>query len=212
MPPRGFYLANEVGRLAGVSGYEIGQWARYGYIRASQSKRGQWPLVYSYQDIAEAMVVHQLRDRDVSYENIQSALAALRTDEDVGDWPLTHADLATVGGGEVVIRREGEHFDVTGRPWHEVIDVGDLQKIAADLRRGGWAARDVPDLQHIEVDPDRLSGRPTIRGRRLGAKDVAELALAGGEAVLTDEYELEPAEIRDAQRWWEAASSYEAAA
>jgi hypothetical protein len=46
MPPRGHYLASEVGQLAGVSGERIGQWSRYGYIRASQSD-DEYPLVYS---------------------------------------------------------------------------------------------------------------------------------------------------------------------
>src|SRR5688572_7510043 len=70
LPPVGHYLANEVGRLAGVTGDQIGQWARYGYIRSSQSD--DQPRVYSYQDVAEAMAVHQLRDNGVSYEDIRN--------------------------------------------------------------------------------------------------------------------------------------------
>ena len=34
--PHGHFLAGEAGELAGVSGTTIGQWARWGYIRASQ--------------------------------------------------------------------------------------------------------------------------------------------------------------------------------
>jgi DNA-binding transcriptional MerR regulator len=52
LPPRGHYLASEVGRLAGVSGQSIGQWARNGYLRSSQSDGP--PRVYSFQDVAEA--------------------------------------------------------------------------------------------------------------------------------------------------------------
>ena len=62
MKPLGYYLAHEVGWLAGVSGDRIGQWARRGYIRSSVSS--VVPLVYSYQDVAEAMVVHELIRRD----------------------------------------------------------------------------------------------------------------------------------------------------
>src|SRR2546430_17543574 len=54
LPPRGQYLAHEVGRLAGVSGPQVGQWARNGYIRSSQSDG--LPRIYSFQDVAEAMV------------------------------------------------------------------------------------------------------------------------------------------------------------
>ena len=76
MSPRGRYLANEVGRLAGVSGDRIGQWARRGYIRSSVSS-GR-PRVYSYQDVAEAMVVHELVQRDVALDAIKDAIAFLR--------------------------------------------------------------------------------------------------------------------------------------
>ena len=68
MPPRGHYLAWEAGQLAGASGNAIGQWARRGYIRASQSTKV--PKVYSYQDVAEAMVVHDLLERMISHREI----------------------------------------------------------------------------------------------------------------------------------------------
>jgi uncharacterized protein (DUF433 family) len=139
------------------------------------------------------------------------ALAQLRGDPNLGDWPLSHAPLATAGS--TVVKIEGDRaVDLSGRPWHDLINVDDLLRIAVDLNRGGWAARELPDLQHIEVNPDRLSGRPAIRGRRVPARSVAELALAGGTDVLTDEYGLNSSEISDATRWWEVARRYEAAA
>src|SRR5689334_7979997 len=46
----GHFLAGEVGEMAGVSGNTIGQWARWGYIRASQSAGD--PHVYSVEDVA----------------------------------------------------------------------------------------------------------------------------------------------------------------
>jgi DNA-binding transcriptional MerR regulator len=211
LPPLGHYLANEVGRLAGVSGDQIGQWARYGYIRSSQSERQ--PRIYSYQDVAEAMAVHQMRDNGVSYEDIRRALGELRVDPDLGDWPLSSADLGTAGATVVLLDEDANKaYDLTGRPWHPLLDVSDLRRIAVDLNRGGWAARELPNLSHIEVNPERLSGRPTIRGRRVAARSVAELALAGGRHVLKDEYELDDDEIRDAEQWWGVASRYEAAA
>jgi len=63
------------------------------------------------------------------------------------------------------------------------------------------------------VDPDRLSGRPTIRGRRIAAEDVAEIAAArGGTATLREDYELDEAEIADARRWWREVRRLEAVA
>ena len=49
------FFAGEAGELAGVSGTTIGQWARWGYIRASQSAGD--PHVYSVEDVAEAAIV-----------------------------------------------------------------------------------------------------------------------------------------------------------
>lgn len=90
MPPRGRYLAHEVGLLAGVPGHTIGQWARRGYIKSSVSQ--DRPRIYSYQDVAEAMVVHDLLTRAVPHREIRTAIDSLH---EYGDWPLTHAPLAT---------------------------------------------------------------------------------------------------------------------
>ncbi len=80
-----------------------------------------------------------------------------------------------------------------------------------DLQRGGWVVRDLPDLEHVEVNPDRLSGRPTIRGRRVPAEDVAEATLSCGRDEIREAYDLSDAEIDDAVRWWTRVQEYEAA-
>ena len=210
--PRGRYLANEAGRLAGVSGTTIGQWARHGLIRASQESTP--PLVYSYEDVAEALVVHELLDRGVPHATIRRAIGLLR--DDFGDWPLATADLATAPARRprtVVVRGPAGHYDVSGRPWQQVIEAEQLVRVANDLHRGGWAVRGLPGLRHIEVSPERLSGRPTIRGRRVGAAAVAiRAALPGGVAELKAGHELRDEQIEDARRWWEAVLRFEAAA
>src|SRR5919204_7039654 len=91
MPPRGRYLANEVGALAGVSGDRIRQWARRRYIRASWSKSGDSPLVYSFQDVAEAMLVHELEEQWVPLELIRRTVQGLR--DRYGNWPLQSVKL-----------------------------------------------------------------------------------------------------------------------
>src|SRR2546426_724209 len=103
LPPRGHYLANEVGALAGVSGDRVGQWARRSYSRASQSKPGDPPpLVYSFQDVAEAMLVHELEDQGVPLAAIRWTIEGLR--QEFGDWPLQSAPLEI----DQAARDEGE--------------------------------------------------------------------------------------------------------
>lgn len=205
MPPRGHYLAHEVGLLAGVTGLTIGQWARRGYIRSSQSE-GR-PRVYSFQDVAEAMVVHEALLREVPHAKIKLAIATLR--EEHGDWPLTHANIGTYYGA-IVERKGALGYDVSAYAWQQVIDPDNLSVIANQLNRGGWAVREIPDLEYIEVNPDRLSGRPVIRDRRIAARDVAEEAeTPEGIEDLKEGFELTDAEIVDATRWWKVASEYE---
>jgi uncharacterized protein (DUF433 family)/DNA-binding transcriptional MerR regulator len=207
MPPRGRYLAHEVGLLAGVPGHTIGQWARRGYIKSSVSDGS--PRVYSYQDIAEAMVVHDLLEREVKHRGIKTALQHL---QEYGDWPLTHAPLA-VGEKRIYAQEGDKSYDVGDRGWQQAVAPENLTLLANQLRRGGWAVRSTPDLEYIEVDPDRLSGRPTIKGRRIPAAKVAAMATTDeGREILADDYDLSREEIEDAVRWWRASSELAAAA
>lgn len=211
LPPRGHYLADEVGRLAGVSGQQVGQWARYGYIRSSQSE--EIPRVYSYQDVGEAMAVHALIEAGVPYDALRATIEALR--ERYGhNWPLSHARLKVGTGrdehGRPLKKRTvvSEGIDLPAD--HPVLTEDDLVEIATDLRRGGWAARAVPDLTHIEVDPDRLSGRPVVRGTRVPAEHAARIAARpGGRETLREDYDLTDAQIDDAVRWWKTVSDFE---
>lgn len=215
--PRGWYLAAEAGWLAGVSGDRVGQWARRGYIRASVDSGN--PHVYSFQDVAEAMVVHHLLDRGVKHVEIRKGIERCR--ERYGDWPLTEAPLFTTDltggrGHEALVLEEDEVvFDIGVGSGGQVLAIGrqDLKRVAEQLRRGGWVVRNMPDIHHIEVDPDRLSGFPTIRNRRVPADMVAQVGqTAEGMRTLRREYDLTTPEIRDAIRWYSAVTEFARAA
>lgn len=213
MQPRGFYLANEVGRLAGISGQTVGQWARAGYICSSQSEPGESPLVYAWQDICEAMMVHKLREEKQSFTRVKQALDSLRDDPDLGDWPLAAGQIEMAGKKTIGQYRRDGHYAMSNRPWQEMFAFEDLRRIVVELNHGGWAFRKNPDIKHIEVDPDRLSGRPAIRGKRVFAESAAKLAAAeGGIEILHEDYFLNDEEIADANRWWQVVTEYEAAA
>ena len=66
------------------------------------------------------------------------------------------------------------------------------------LHAAEWVAYRHPRT-HVEVDPDRLSGQPVVRDRRVSTAVVADLAQRPeGRALLKDDYELTDAEIEDA--------------
>ncbi len=204
--------------LAGVSGNTIGQWNRRGYIRASQ-QRTHYPHEYAYQDVGEAMIVHDLLEHGVPRDEIRASISVLRDDFSY-DWPLSAVDLLITDYGSpegvrgLVVRDGGVPYDVTQHKyaWQSVLDPENVSKVALELTRGGWAARELPDLKHIEVNPYRLSGRPAIRGTRVFAIDAARMAMAGEEDELIEGYGLVVAQISDAVRWYERIVEYQYAA
>ena len=123
--PHGHFLAGEAGELAGVSGTTIGQWARWGYIRASQS----------VEDVTEAAIVRVLLERGVRHADVRKAVRRLAR---YGDWPLSEAPLATTVGTPrpLIAVREPEGIFVLGaRGWQEVVAPPPLEDVRLRLRR-----------------------------------------------------------------------------
>jgi DNA-binding transcriptional MerR regulator len=128
----GSFLAGEVGELAGVSGNTIGQWARWGYIRASQS--GGDPHVYSVEDVTEAAMVHTLLEHGVSHAQVRRAIAQL---SQYGSWPLSEAPLAVTDGPRprIVLREADGAFALSPRGWQRMVAPPPLQDVRLRLRR-----------------------------------------------------------------------------
>lgn len=193
--PIGAYSASEVARLAGVSPRRIGRWARAGMIRASVSSH---PNVYSYADAGEAIVAHYLVKQGKRPRDVREAVEKLR--EQFGPWPLATAKLAHDGSMLVRWDAQQRRWVSVDIPGHEVLEetLIDLTLIAKALGRGGWVSIDKP-RDHVEVDPERHSGVPVVRGRRVATSLVAAIASEdGGRATLREDFELSEAEIDDA--------------
>jgi DNA-binding transcriptional MerR regulator len=124
--------AGEAGELAGVSGSTIGQWARRGYIRASQSA-GR-PHVYSVEDVAEAAIVHVLLERGIRHADVRRAIERLRG---YGTWPLSEAALATTTEGRprLVLREDGDAYALSPRGWQLMAAPPPLEDVRLRLHR-----------------------------------------------------------------------------
>ncbi len=186
----GRYLAHDAARLVGVPGERIGQWARWGHIRASVSA-GE-PHVYAFGDVAEALAVHLLLDAGFTLPVLRHAVRRLSDD---AAWPLSGGGLHVVGNRLAVERGEVLEDVFTD---HGVLPLDGRVPAAELVRRGGWPARRLGDLDSVEVDPERLGGRPALRGRRVAVEDaVADPSGLG----------LSDAEVAAARRWWAEAEA-----
>ena len=110
----GRLLAGEVGELAGVSGTAVGQWARWGYIRASISTGD--PYVYGVEDALEAAIVG----------------------DGYGDWPLSAAPLGTTRAGDrtcVVLREPGGPWVLHPRGWQLSATPREVDEVRVRLNR-----------------------------------------------------------------------------
>ena len=125
----GHLLAGDAGELVGVSGTTIGQWARWGYIRASQSSGT--PHVYAVEDVGEAAVVADLVRRGVRRADIRRAIAHLR---DYGEWPLSEARLSVTSDRHLVLHENGTRYALTPRGWQTVAIPDESDEVRLRLR------------------------------------------------------------------------------
>jgi uncharacterized protein (DUF433 family) len=193
--PIGYYTPAEVARLAGVSARRIGQWARHGIIRPSRSRR---PNAYSYADAGEAIVAHYLVEQGKKPGEVRQAVEKLR--EQYGEWPLATAPLAHDGAMLLRWDAHENRWISVDIPDHEVLEetLLNLKDVAEALGRGGWASLQTR-REYVEVDPERHSGAPVVRGRRIPTALVAAIASEkNGRKILREDYELSKAEIDDA--------------
>ncbi len=134
--PHGSFLAGEVGELAGVTGNTIGQWARHGLIRSSQSD-GE-PRVYSVEDIAEATVVAELLGRGVRHRDVHRATERLAAR--YGPWPLSDAPLGTIvedgGRPRIVLHERDGIYELVPRGWQLMGAPPPVENVRVRLRHG----------------------------------------------------------------------------
>jgi len=148
----------------------------------------------------------------------------MRKSGEYGRWPFLSAHLSASHTPQskgdrssemLVLHRDDGKYAIGHSSGQQAIldSIFDLKTILQQLERGGWAVRDLPDLTYIEVDPERLGGIPTIRDRRISAEQIAISFQQGAtEDDIQENYEVSPAEVHDAVRWYSTVLTYETAA
>lgn len=199
-------VASDLPPSATLRLWKLGGWRAFrrsgsapGRVTGSSRASRRKPNVYSYADAGEAVIARYLIAQGAKPKKVREMVERLR--EEFGEWPLARAPLEHEGGLVVMRDKDGMVLvDVVNHPDNQVEEGTflSLTQVREALERGGWVAFDTP-RPHIQVDPDRLSGRPTIRGRRVPTAMVAELAeQPDGRALLGTEFGLTEEEIEEA--------------
>ena len=119
-----------------MSGNTIGQWARRGLIRSSQSD-GE-PRRYAVEDIAEATVVAELLARGVRHLDVHRASERLAPR--FGRWPLSDAPLGTIiedGGRPRIVLLEREAvYELVPRGWQLMAAPPPVDDVRVRLHHG----------------------------------------------------------------------------
>jgi uncharacterized protein (DUF433 family) len=179
-------------RIVGITPARLAQWHRRGVI--PRSGPGD---TYSYADVGEALLAHYLVDYlGIGLRRVGVVVRNLR--DKYGNWPLGTAPLQHEGRF-IVVHEGGDLVFSAYRPEQAVIErTLDLQALRSALAHGGWVALKDP-RPHVEVNPARLAGQPTVRGRGVPTALVADMAAQpDGRRLLREDYELTEAEIDDA--------------
>jgi uncharacterized protein (DUF433 family) len=164
--------------------------------------------LYTYLDVAQAVAVQWLRTEGFSYAQIRSAIS--EAGDEYGAWPLVDAPLGIAresdkgDRGVLAQRKSGVYIDVGAGTGQFTLKPRFFFEVRDTLRSGGWIARQLK-LKRLEVDPGRLGGLPTLKGRRWSVPQVAQIAAdQEGRDLLRSDYGLATAEIRESVQWSQA--------
>ena len=192
--------------LTGTSTRQLYDWRRKGVLVPEVSPSS--PALYSFRDLVAVRTVAFLRSQ-ISFQKVRVAFENLRQ-LDYLDHPSTYK-FGTDGNTIAVEDGNGTVIDLVSNKGQYVMFT--LEEIFREFTN--FAGNKVVDferpLPHLEVNPRRMGGWPTIAGTRVPYDAISDL-LDDGFYSLEDVQHfyptVEPLEARDAIRFSELVESH----
>lgn len=205
---RDVYLYAEVDRIVGLRAGTARRWIN-GYVRSGrhydpilrvEPRDTEWA---TWGEFVETRILAEYRE-EIHTRRLRAAIEALRH-EYRSDYPLAYLqpylsvvnrDLTISDDDETqVVVRTGQIL--LGEGWPVIKQA----QLASDDRGAKFVAEVPPDIEFpgIVVNPNRYSGQPTLRGRRISAATIAGMVKAGEkDADLAADYGLSLDQIAEA--------------
>lgn len=192
----GYFTAAETSRIARIPLSTLNFWARTGVIVPSQ--RTARPRLYSFQDLRDLRVAHELRGQGARRGEIKAVLEFLRSLPGSSSQRLAHAQLQVVGARVSYRNPELDIDPVEPSTGGQRVLAVPMAELDGEVRDG-----DLRPAERIAISPDVRGGTPVVAGTRVPAQLVAELVDDGvPRGEILDMYpSLSAADLDAAARW-----------
>lgn len=199
---RGIYDLGEIARLVQRSPAEVSTWAR-STARTDALLFPRQSRLFAFPDLVTAVVVAELRGRDVRLDRIRHARHYLATKVE-SDWPLAHFaalnELAT-SGASVYVGSKRDWLDASEGGQMAFYEVASPLMRRLEFGRDGLATLWRP-VDGIVVNPAIQAGAPCVEGTRISTEFLAELEFVGEEPEdIAHDYDLDIALVSQALRY-----------
>ncbi|UXA16741.1 DUF433 domain-containing protein [Mycobacterium sp. SMC-4] len=206
---RDVYLYSEVDRIVGLRPGTARRWIN-GYSRAGkhhdpilriEPRDTEWA---TWGEFVEARILKEYRE-EIHTRRLREAVSALRQ-EYRRDYPLAYLQpYLSVVDKDLTIRANDAEAQVVVRTGQSLLGEGwpviQQSQLAEDDKGMKFVAELPPDIDFpdIVVNPNRYSGLPTFRGRRVSVATIAGMVAAGeAPSDLAADYGLSLAQVENA--------------
>jgi uncharacterized protein (DUF433 family) len=206
---RDVYLYAEVDRIVGLRAGTTRRWLN-GYERAGkhydpilriEPRDTEWA---TWGEFVETRILAEYRE-EMQTRRLRAAIEMLRK-EYRSDYPLAYLEpYLSVKDRDLRLIDDDNNTEVVVRTGQMLLGEGwpviKQAQLASDDRGDKFVAEVPPDIEFpgIVVNPNRYSGRPTFKGRRVSPATIAGMVKAGeSEADLAADYGLSLDQVADA--------------
>lgn len=159
--------------LTGASIGQLRRWNRDGLVVPEVNANR--PMLYSFRDLVALRSVCFLRS-EVSLQKIKRAFNNL-PDHELMDHPSTYR-FAT-DGRTVVVWTENRFMDLVENPGQfDLLTIDHVYRSFTNLQQRKVVDFEFP-RKHLQVNPHRMGGWPTVRGTRVPYDAIADLVADG---------------------------------
>lgn len=205
----GVYSATDAQRLLGIPAASIRRWVRgtahHDPLWKSQHDYWHGPLLIGFRDLIEARIVHELRKRGFSEQELRGAIDYAR--QQIGDERPFSTKLFKTAGKDILLDLPEGPLTVSRKNRGQSVFREAIAPILKPIEYGDHAAESLwlhPTKRNIILDPTRSFGAPILHEWSIPTDVIAKsVAAEGSETVTARYFEIPVRLVREAVKFEE---------